>query len=82
MAPASQVPALLILESFAPLLRRQLLEKAMIHNSVVWILRQHKGNPDDPDLAILNKTARLYAELPKRAWFYTKRTAGRSLHGM
>ena len=62
-----QVPALLILDSFAPHLRRQLLEKAMIHNSVVWILRQHKGNPDDPDLAILNKTARLYAELPKKS---------------
>ena len=62
-----QVPALLIIDSFAPHLRRQLLEKAMIHNQVVWILRQHKGNPDDPDLAILNKTARLYAELPKKS---------------
>jgi hypothetical protein len=60
-----QVPALLII--YASHFRRQLLEKAMAQDSVVWVLRQHQGNPDDPDLAVLNMTARVYAELPKKS---------------
>jgi hypothetical protein len=59
-----QVPALLLIDSFAPHLIRKLLEKAMTHDADIWVLRQHQGNPDDPDLAVLNKTSRLYAELP------------------
>jgi hypothetical protein len=41
----------------------------MTHDSVVWVLRKHTGNPDEPDLTVLNKKARLYAELPKRSLF-------------
>ncbi len=48
-----QKPAL---DSFAPPMRRQLLERAIAHGSVVWVLRQHQ-NPDDPDLAILSTKA-------------------------
>ena len=61
------VPALLILDSFAPRLRSQILAQAAAHPSVVWVLWQHKNNPDDPNLAILRRTARLYAELPKKS---------------
>ncbi len=65
-----QVPALLIIDSFAPPahLRRQVLEKAMTHGAEVWVLRQQQDNPDDPDLVVLNMTFRWYAQLPKRAW--------------
>ena len=63
-----QVPALLLIDSFAPHLRRQLLEKASTHDSVVWVLRQHKDDPDDPVLMLLNTTARMYAELPKKSF--------------
>ena len=31
------------------------------------MLWQHKNNPDDPSLAILRRTAKLYAELPKKS---------------
>ena len=62
-----QVPALLIIDSFTPQLRHQLLAQATSHDSVIWVLRQHKGNPDDPDLVVLRKIARLYAELPKKS---------------
>ncbi len=55
------------IDSFAPHLRRQMLEKALAHDSVVWVLRQDKGNPDDPDLTVLNMAASLYAELPKKS---------------
>ena len=61
-----QKPALLIIDSFAPPMRRQLLERAIAHGSAVWVLRQHQ-NPDDPDLAILSTKACLYAELPKKS---------------
>ena len=52
--------------SFAPPQKRQLLERAITHDLEVWIPTQHKGNPDDPDLAVLYKQARLYEELPKK----------------
>ena len=61
------VPALLLIDSFAPHLRCKLLERAMTHGAEVWVLRQHKGRSDDPDLVVLNKTSRLYAELPKKS---------------
>jgi hypothetical protein len=51
----------------SPHLRRKLLEKAMTHDAEVWVLRQHQGNPDDPDLVVLNKTSRSYTELPKKS---------------
>ena len=52
-----QGPALLVLESFAPLLRRQVLAQAAAHPLVVWVLWQHKNNPGDPSLTILRRTA-------------------------
>ena len=61
------VPALLLLDSFAPPLRDQVLARAAAHPSAVWVLWQHKNNPDDPSLAVLRRTARLYAELPKKS---------------
>ena len=45
-----QVPALLVLDSFAPQLRGQMLDRAAAHRPGVWVLWQHK-NPDDPSLA-------------------------------
>ena len=62
-----KVPALLVLDSFAPLLRNQVLAQAAAHPSGVWVLWQHKNNPDDPSLVILRRTAKLYAELPKKS---------------
>ena len=62
-----QVPALLVLDSFAPQTRHQVLKTATTHHPGVWVLRQHKGNPDEPDLASLRRIARLYAELPKKS---------------
>ena len=62
-----QVPALLVLDSFAPQMRRQVLEQAATHRPGVWVLWQQKNNPDDPGLNILRRTARLFAELPKKS---------------
>ena len=62
-----QVPALLVLDSFAPQMRCRLLERAVTHNPGVWVLRQQKSNPDEPDLATLWRIAHLYAELPKES---------------
>jgi ribonuclease HI len=67
-----QVPALLILDSFAPLLRQQVLTQAAAHSPGVWVLWQHKNNPDDSCLAALRQTARLYAELPKKSMILHK----------
>ena len=47
-----QVPALLVLDSFVPQLRGQMLERAVAHCPGVWVLWQYK-NPDDPRLATL-----------------------------
>ena len=33
----------------------------------MWVLWQQKKKPDDPYLAILCRTAKLYAELPKKS---------------
>ena len=61
-----QVPALLVLDSFAPQLRDQMLDRAAAHRPGIWVLWQHK-NPDDPSLATLRRRAKLYAELPKKS---------------
>jgi len=61
-----QVPALLVLDSFEPQLRGQMLDRAAAHRPGVWVLWQHK-NPDDPSLTILRRRAKLYAELPKKS---------------
>ena len=62
-----QAPALLILDSFDPLMRPRLLDQAAHHRPGIWILRMHTGHLDDSDLAILWKIARVYAELPKKS---------------
>jgi hypothetical protein len=61
------VPALLIIDSFAPHLRCQVFEDAATHRQGVWILKQHTGNPDEPVLAKLREIAYLHAELPKKS---------------
>jgi hypothetical protein len=69
--------------NFDPQLRRQVLEKALAHSSLVWVLRQH-GSPNSPDLAILNARARILAELPKKSLVRVmhRTDAGKKLHGM
>ena len=62
------VPALLLLDSFAPPLRAQLLQKAALHLPGVWVLRQHKGQHGPSDLTSLqHHGATLIAELPKNS---------------
>jgi hypothetical protein len=66
----AQVPALLVIDFFAPQLRRQVFFRAggcPPPTARVWVLRQHKNNPDDESLNILRRTARLFAELPKKS---------------
>ncbi len=55
-----QLPALLVLDSFPPQLRHQVLEpeQAVAHRRGVWVLQQHENNPDDPSLNIPRRTAR------------------------
>ena len=62
------VPAVLLLDSFAPSLRAQLLQKAALHQPGVWVLRQHKGKHGPSDLTCLqHHGATLIAELPKNS---------------
>ena len=61
------VPALLIIDSFEPHLRCQVLEKEATHRPEIWILKQHTGNPDEPVLAKIREIASLQAELPKKS---------------
>lgn len=61
-----QLPALLVLDSFAPQLRGPMLDRAAAHCPGVWVLWQHK-NLDDPSLTTLRRAATLYAELPKKS---------------
>ena len=62
------VSALLVLDFFAHPLRAQLLQSAGAHRHVVWVLLQHKGGPDDPDLSLLRSMqALLYVVLPKKS---------------
>jgi hypothetical protein len=62
-----QVPALLIIDSFAPHMRGAVLEQAVAHRHGVWVLRQHVGDPEEPVLEQLRRIARLQAELPKNS---------------
>ncbi len=70
-----QVPALLVIDSFAPDVRGAVLEQAVAHRPGVWVLRQHVGDPEESVLEQLRRIARLQAE-------FTKWVAGRQRHGM
>jgi hypothetical protein len=76
------VPALLVIDSFAPNLRGQMLgsEQAVSHRPGVWVLKQHNANPDEPVLAKFQRVACLQAEAaepPTRAGCCTKWDVGR-----
>ncbi len=53
-----QVPALLIIDSFAPHVRGAVLEQAVAHRPGVWVLRQHVGDPEESVLEQLRRIAR------------------------
>ncbi len=61
------VPALLIIDSFAPHLRGPVLEQAITHHPGVLDLKQHTCSPDEPILAKLRMIACLQAEIPKKS---------------
>ncbi len=62
------VPVLLVLDSFPPFRRVQLLQQASMHGSGTWILRQQIGGKGEQDLLELrNMHAQVYAELPKKS---------------
>jgi hypothetical protein len=61
------VPALLVIDSFAPHLRGSVLEQAVAHRPGVWVLRQHIGDPEECVLEHLRRIARLQAESPKKS---------------
>ena len=62
------VPVLLVLDSFPPSRRVQLLQQASMHGPGTWILRQQVGGEGEQDLSELrNMHAQVYAELPKKS---------------
>ncbi len=61
------VPALLVIDSFAPDMRGPVLEQAAAHRPGVWVLKQHNGNPKESVLVQLRRVARLQAESPKNS---------------
>jgi hypothetical protein len=62
------VPALLVIDSFAPHVRGSVLEQAVAaHRPGVWVLRQHVGNPEESVLEQLRRVACLQAESPKKS---------------
>jgi hypothetical protein len=61
------VPALLVIDSFAPHVTGSVLEQAVAHRPGVWVLRQHVGNPEESVLEQLRRVARLQAESPKKS---------------
>jgi hypothetical protein len=63
------VPALLVIDSFAPDMRGPVLEQAATHRPEVWVLKQHDGNPKESvfKLVQLRRGARLQAESPKNS---------------
>ena len=71
--------SLLLLDSFEPTHRAQILVQASNHRGVVWILRQDQNSVTAAsDLESLRRyQSRLVALLPRRAWFYTPCHAGR-----
>ena len=78
-----QKPALLIIDSFAPPMRRQLLARAIAHGSAVWVTSA--GSIKIQMTLTWPYLARKHAYMlscQKRARWCTKRNAGRPLHGM
>jgi hypothetical protein len=61
------VPALLVIDSFAPHVRGSVLKQAVAHRPGVWVLRQHVGDPEKSVPEQLRWIARLQAELPKKS---------------
>jgi hypothetical protein len=61
------VPALLIIDSFAPHLRDSVFEQAVVHRPGVRVLRQHVGDSEESVLGQLQRVARLLAESPKKS---------------
>ena len=62
------VLVLLILDSFHPSRRAQLLQQASLHVPGSWILRQQAGSAGEQDLnEMRGMRAQLYVELPKRS---------------
>jgi hypothetical protein len=60
MAPRrAQVPALLIIDSFAPHVRDAVLEQAVAHRPGVWVLRQHVGDSEESVLEQLRRREQL-----------------------
>jgi hypothetical protein len=56
---------LLVLDSFHPLRRVQLLQQASMHGPGFWILKQQVWDEGEQDLTELrNMHAQMYAELP------------------
>ena len=64
------VPVLLVLDSFPPSCRAQLLQPASLHGPGTWIpsLQQQAGGEGEQDLTELcGMRAQLYVELPKKS---------------
>ena len=63
------MPALLIIDSFAPHVRGAVLEQAqaVARRPGLWVLRQHVGDPEESVLEQLRRIARLQAKLPKNS---------------
>jgi hypothetical protein len=61
------VPALLVIDSFAPHMKGPVLEQAAAHRPGMWVLKQHDGNPKESVLVQLRRVARLQAESPKNS---------------
>ncbi len=61
------VPALLVIDSFAPHLRGSVLEQVVAHRPGVWILKQHDGNTAEPLQEQLRRVASLQADSPRKS---------------
>jgi hypothetical protein len=61
------VPALLVIDSFAPHLRDSVLEQAVVRRPGVSVLLQHVGDSEESVLEQLRRVARLQAESPKKS---------------
>jgi hypothetical protein len=61
------VPALLVIDSFAPHMRDPVLEQAAAHQPGVWVLKQHDGNPKESVFVQLRRVAHQQAESPKNS---------------
>ena len=76
--------ALLLLNSFEPTQRAQILIQASNYLGVVWVLRQDQNSVTAVSdlLSLCHYQSRLVALLPQRAWFYTPCHAGRIHFGI